>query len=120
MQDQNDWSTMRIAGLTLKAIALTLFLSCSAEPAETEGEFTDPQVPAVQTRSASTLGTTAITVNGSVHPHGQHTSYYFEYGPSKSYGFRTEKLMLGTRSIHVRLNTTRPDSVDWCERAAGY
>ena len=28
MQDQNDWSTMRIAGLTLKAIALPLFLSC--------------------------------------------------------------------------------------------
>lgn len=45
--------------------------------------------PTVSTRSASLLGTDAMTVNGSIHPHGLATTYYFEYGPTTAYGSKT-------------------------------
>jgi hypothetical protein len=57
----------------------------------------DARAPAVVTRSASALGLDAITVNGSVHPHGLHTRYYFEYGPTTAYGARTEPVALPPR-----------------------
>ena len=37
------------------------------------------------------MGLSAITVNGSINPHGVPTRYYFEYGTSPSYGQRTEE-----------------------------
>ena len=46
-------------------------------------------LPDVATGSASALGTTAMTVNGSIHPHGRYSTYYFEYGLSTEYGSRT-------------------------------
>jgi hypothetical protein len=46
--------------------------------------------PTVVTRAATPLGTDALTVNGSVHPHGVPTRYWFEYGPTVSYGQQTE------------------------------
>jgi hypothetical protein len=45
--------------------------------------------PTVTTGSASPLGTDHLTVNGSIHPHGLATSYYFEYGRTKDYGSKT-------------------------------
>src|SRR5262249_10135503 len=46
-------------------------------------------LPTVTTRSASALGRAAMTVNGSIHPHGLPTTYYFEYGPTTAYGSKT-------------------------------
>lgn len=53
--------------------------------------------PTVTTGSGSALGTRGLTVNGSIHPHGEPTTYYFEYGPSKDYGFRTAERPLPPR-----------------------
>lgn len=53
--------------------------------------------PTVTTGSGHALGTRALTVNGSIHPHGEPTTYYFEYGPSKDYGFRTAERSLPPR-----------------------
>ena len=47
------------------------------------------QEPTVLTLSSSPLGSSAVTVNGSIHPHGLHTTYYFEYGTTSAYGSRT-------------------------------
>src|SRR5262245_4245394 len=49
----------------------------------------DPGAPAVVTRSASALGLEGMTLNGSVHPHGWPTTYYFEYGETPAYGRKT-------------------------------
>lgn len=54
------------------------------------GAHTDmSKAPTVTTHSASLLGTDALTVNGSIHPHGLATTCYFEYGPTTAYGSKT-------------------------------
>ena len=58
------------------------FMACTGAP-ERPGPG---NAPTVTTGSGSALGTRALTVNGSIHPHGEPTTYYFEYGPSKDYG----------------------------------
>jgi Ca2+-binding RTX toxin-like protein len=45
--------------------------------------------PAVATGPASRIAPTSATLNGTVDAHGQSTTFYFEYGPSTSYGSRT-------------------------------
>jgi hypothetical protein len=51
--------------------------------------FSTGNGPAVTTRTASSVGSTTATLNGSVNPNGQATSYFFEYGTSTSYGSKT-------------------------------
>jgi hypothetical protein len=43
----------------------------------------------VETGSAESVGMTGMTVNGSIHPHGLPTTWWFEYGPTKAYGKKT-------------------------------
>lgn len=57
----------------------------------------DPKAPTVTTRPASALGLDAMTVNGSIHPHGLHTTYLFEYGPTEKYGRKTAPVPLPPR-----------------------
>jgi hypothetical protein len=45
--------------------------------------------PTASTGSATNLNQSGATVNGTVDPGGQATSYYFEYGPTSNYGFQT-------------------------------
>jgi sugar lactone lactonase YvrE len=44
------------------------------------------KVPLVETASASEIGTSSATLNGTVDPEGNATSYWFEYGPTTAYG----------------------------------
>jgi len=44
------------------------------------------QAPAVTTNAASGVTSSAATLNGSVNPEGQSTTYKFDYGTSTSYG----------------------------------
>ena len=55
------------------------------------------EAPNICTRSPSTLGSTGMTFNGSIHPHGLYTEYYFEYGPTVSYGQKTSAKPLPPR-----------------------
>jgi hypothetical protein len=54
--------------------------------------------PVATTGEATALGLTGASVNGTVHPQGAPTRYYFEYGTGTSYGSRTE-----VRSLPPRL-----------------
>jgi hypothetical protein len=56
-----------------------------------------PDGPAVSTRSASSVGQTTLTINGSINPHGLPTTYYFEYGPTEAYGSKTPTAALPPR-----------------------
>jgi len=60
-------------------------------------DLKDSKKPTVSTRPASALGTSAITVNGSIHPYGLHSTYYFEYGPTIDYGTKTATVELPPR-----------------------
>ena len=52
---------------------------CYVHPSEMRGTITVPGTPAAATGAASEVGQTAATLNGSVKPEGNATSYYFEY-----------------------------------------
>ncbi len=73
---------------------MILISACASETPESE---TVTLEPTVTTLSASALGTSAMTVDGSIHPHGKHTTYYFEYGDSTEYGSKTDATPLPPR-----------------------
>ncbi len=50
---------------------------------------TDGLAPSVTTGSATSISAGEATLNGSVNPNGEDTTYYFEYGETASYGFTT-------------------------------
>ncbi len=57
----------------------------------------DTGVPTVVTGAAEALGLDAMTANGTVHPHGRATTWYFEHGPTTAYGSRTPETPLPPR-----------------------
>lgn len=62
--------------------------------------------PTVTTEGASEVQETSAQLNGQVNPNGTNTDYYFEYGPTTSYGTRIPAgegmgLGSGTSSIHT-------------------
>lgn len=59
--------------------------------------------PVVYTGEANALATTSATLNGSIDPSNQVTSYYFQYGATLAYGAQTPTLVAGegTQSLHV-------------------
>ncbi len=60
-----------------------------AVAAEQRAQVANSTPPTVTTSIASPVGTTAMTLNGSIHPHGLPTTYIFEYGPTTAYGSKT-------------------------------
>lgn len=70
-------------GLALLALGLITFAT------GTISAFAD-DAPQAETRGATLLGLTGLSFNGRVHPHGKPATYYFEYGPTASYGKKTE------------------------------
>jgi hypothetical protein len=83
---------MRLAPLT--ALLLLIFFACSVRRM---APAADDKAPTVVTKPATALGLDAMSLNGSVHPHGQPTTYYFEYGLTTSYGSKTEPTSLPPR-----------------------
>jgi hypothetical protein len=66
------------------------------------GTFTTLSPPGVVTGSASSIGATSATLNGSVDANGSATSWYFEYGTSTSYGSKTAaKSASGTNAASI-------------------
>ncbi|PYV09463.1 MAG: hypothetical protein DMG07_23160, partial [Acidobacteria bacterium] len=53
--------------------------------------------PTVATSEATALGTTAMSMNGTVHPHALPTTCHFEYGPTPAYGSKTAEQPLPPR-----------------------
>src|SRR5437867_1678389 len=80
---------------SLAALLLTPVFVCAL--ISTAPTAASAEVPTLVTGSASALGLDAMTVNGSIHPHGMPTSYYFEYGPTTAYGSRTAMAPLPPR-----------------------
>jgi phosphodiesterase/alkaline phosphatase D-like protein len=65
----------------------------------TTGTAPAPSTPPKATTGApSGVGQTGATVNGTVNPAGQDTTYYFEYGPTANYGIETAATSGGSGS----------------------
>jgi hypothetical protein len=52
--------------------------------------------PSAETKAATLVGQTDATLNGTVNPKGAETKYYFEYGPTTSYGTKTAEVSAGS------------------------
>ena len=69
-----------------------------------DATFATTGAPAVATGPVTftTLTLTSARVNGTVNPHGLTTTWWFEYGRTPSYGFRTTELTLeGSTDVSV-------------------
>ncbi len=55
--------------------------------------------PTVSTGAATSIGETQATLRGTINPHGTATTYFFNYGPTNSYGETTAIASAGAGSI---------------------
>lgn len=62
--------------------------------------------PVVATGNATAITSTSATVNGTVNPDGQSTTYYFEYGTTTSYGSQTSMAGAGSGTADVKVSTS--------------
>jgi hypothetical protein len=58
--------------------------------------------PKVATESASGITQTEATLNATVNPNGVETKYYFEYGPTTSYGTKTTEVSGGSGMSNLK------------------
>lgn len=69
--------------------------------------------PSVKTGSASSIKQTSVVLNGTINPNGAKTTYWFEWGLTKSYGSTSavHTLKAGTKavSVHVTVSGLSPD-----------
>jgi hypothetical protein len=97
---------MRIAAavVLLACGLLALAITSASHPARASAAAAPP---AVTTGSTSEIGQSSATVNGTVNPNGQSTTYYFRYGTSSSYGLQTSPAGAGsgtgTVAVHQEL-----------------
>jgi hypothetical protein len=60
--------------------------------------FSTSLAPNVTAQVAKDVGSSTATLTASLDPRGRSTSWYFEYGPTTGYGFKTAKKSAGTKS----------------------
>jgi hypothetical protein len=89
------WSMRRFL-LTVACAWAVLALAAAAATAATE--------PVVSTGNATAITSTSATLNGTVNPEGQATTYYFEYGTTTSYGSQTATADAGSGTANVAVS----------------
>jgi Kelch motif protein/galactose oxidase-like protein len=65
-----------------------------------------PLAPAVTTTAASGVTDSSVELNGTVNPNGSATTYYFQYGPTTSYGLRTASTSAGSGTSATSVTST--------------
>jgi plastocyanin len=76
---------------------------CTVHPAQMTGTITvtgGPEAPSVTTEAATSVSETGATLNGFVNPHGQATTYWFEWGTSETYGNETTHESAGSDTLN--------------------
>jgi plastocyanin len=81
---------------------------CPVHPTIMKGAVTvtGPTAPVVSTESASAVSETEATLNGTVNPSEQATSYFFEYGATAAYGLKTAVAEAGSGTSPVAKSAT--------------
>jgi hypothetical protein len=64
--------------------------------------------PVASTRNATAITPTSATLNGTVNPEGQATTFYFEYGTTTSYGSKTAMAAAGAGSADLKVTAQAP------------
>src|SRR5436305_8373681 len=89
----------RFASAAATACAFLAVLAPAALAALAAGE------PVATTGNATAITPTSATINGTVNPEGQSTTYYFEYGTTTSYGSQTSMAGAGSGTADVKVST---------------
>ncbi len=58
--------------------------------------YSRPLVPTAVTKPATSISQSGATLNGLANPNGATTKYFFEYGPTVSYGSKTAEVSVGS------------------------
>jgi hypothetical protein len=87
------WARVSVLALALGAATLAPAAPAAAASA-----------PSVSTGPAKLVSYTTATLTGTIDPHGQDTSYFFQYGPTKAYGSQTAVADAGHGTRTVRVN----------------
>jgi hypothetical protein len=64
-----------------------------------------PNLPLAITGSATSVGTTSATLNGTVNPRGLFTTYWFEWGKTSAYGWSTPAQAAGSGTGNVAVTS---------------
>lgn len=86
----------------------TYLFHCPVHPSVMRGSVTvnGPAAPVVTTGSASGVNESEATLNGTVNPSEQETTYFFEYGPTAAYGQKTTEASAGSGTLPVSKSAT--------------
>jgi plastocyanin len=81
---------------------------CPVHPSVMKGAVTviGPAAPVVSTGSATAVSESEATLNGTVNPSEQETSYFFEYGTTAAYGQKTTEASAGSGASPVDKSAT--------------
>jgi hypothetical protein len=92
--------TNRLARRLLCAAAAVLALSAMsvATPADAGA------APTASTGASSAVTFSSAVVHGSVNPHGQATTYFFQYGPSRKFGLQTPLAPAGGGGAAIKVS----------------
>jgi hypothetical protein len=96
------------AGSTLSALTpgtgyhyRLVAVTASATSLGADQTLTTISPPAVTTGAPANIGPTGGTINGTVNPNGQATTYYFQFGSTVAYGLQTEPATAGAGTAVV-------------------
>jgi hypothetical protein len=87
-----------------RRLGATLLLAGLVLLASSAGVAAVLAAPAAITGPVSAVGPTAATASGTVNPNGRSTTWYFEYGPTTSYGRRTSSRSAGSGNANVQVS----------------
>ena len=92
------------------AAALASTVTAAATTTTTTSTTSSAQPPSATTGAASGVSYATATLAGTVNPNGTATSYYFQYGPSTTYGTQTatQSAGAGTSSVAASSAISRP------------
>lgn len=86
-------------------IACGLFAVAISSAGTTAPASAAASPPSATTGSPSGGGPSSEMLTGTVNPNGQSTTYYFQYGPTTSYGTQTSPASAGSGSTPVAVHT---------------
>lgn len=85
-----------------RTLALLIVAGLVASSAAAAASTADPTAI---TGTVSSVGSTSVTVGGTINPGGEATTWYVEYGTSTSYGAKTPTESLGAGASNVAVST---------------
>ncbi len=104
---------MRVAAavVLLSCGLLALAITSASSPAPASAAASPPSATS---GPPSSVGESSATVNGTVNPNGQSTTYYFRYGTTTSYGLQTTPAGAGSGTgmvaVHAALDGLSPNT----------